>query len=195
VTGPVTTTWLELDGPAALRPARPPRVPGVAIARVRPPDGALNRRLYAAVGAAHAWTDHAHADAAWWQAHAEAAETWLLTVAGADAGYAELVPGTDPGAGAGRGADVELGYFGLVPEFHGRGLGGLLLTRVLRRGLELAPRVWLHTCSLDGPGALPNYLARGLRPYRRETSSAPGRGTSSSPGSRTSSSPGRGTTS
>ena len=32
VTGPVTTTWLELDGPAALRPARPPRVPGVAIA-------------------------------------------------------------------------------------------------------------------------------------------------------------------
>ena len=66
--GPVTTTWLELDGPAALRPSRPPRVPGVAIACVRPPDGALNRRLYAAVGAAHAWTDHARADAAWWQA-------------------------------------------------------------------------------------------------------------------------------
>jgi GNAT superfamily N-acetyltransferase len=169
VTGPVTTTWLQLDGAAELRPARPPGVAGAAVARVEPPDGALNRRLYAAVGAPHAWTDHAARDAAWWQAHAEAAETWLLTVGGAEAGYAELVAGADPGAGAAPGADVQLAYFGLVPAFHGRGLGGLLLTRVLRRGLELAPRVWLHTCTLDGPAALPNYLARGLRPYRRET--------------------------
>ena len=24
-------------------------------------------------------------------------------------------------------------------------------------------RVWLHTCTLDHPGALPNYLKRGFR--------------------------------
>ena len=32
----------------------------------------------------------------------------------------------------------------------------------LNRALELKPRVWLTTCSLDAPSALPNYRARGL---------------------------------
>ncbi len=168
MTAPVTTTWLELDGPA-LRPARPPRVPGVAISRVRPPDGARNRRLYAAVGAAHGWTDHAHADGAWWQAHAEAAETWVLTVAGAEAGYGELVPGADPGAAAGRGADVEVGVLRARPRLPGPGPGRPAPDAGAPARARARTRVWLHTCTLDGPAALPNYLARGLRPYRRET--------------------------
>jgi len=159
--GRVTTTWLELTDPAELRPARTPDLDGVAVIRVDPPDGALNAALYGGVGAAHAWHDYVHRDAAWWQARAEALETWLLTVDGEPAGYAELEPD-------GRGG-VEVAYFGLLPGFHGRGLGGHLLTEVLRRALEVAPRVWLHTCTLDGPAALPNYLARGLRPYRRAT--------------------------
>jgi hypothetical protein len=29
-------------------------------------------------------------------------------------------------------------------------------------------RVWVHTCTLDGPAALDNYLARGLVAYRTE---------------------------
>jgi len=29
-------------------------------------------------------------------------------------------------------------------------------------------RVWLHTCTLDDPAALPNYVARGFRPFREE---------------------------
>jgi GNAT superfamily N-acetyltransferase len=60
-------------------------------------------------------------------------------------------------------------YFGLLPAFHGQGLGGFLLTHALRRAFELAPRVCLHTCTLDGPAALPNYQARGLRPFRTQT--------------------------
>ena len=33
----------------------------------------------------------------------------------------------------------------------------------------LAPtRVWLHTCTLDAKAALPNYLARGFRPFKEE---------------------------
>ena len=39
-------TYLELDDPAALRPAGPPRVEDVAVQRVAPPDGALSRWLY-----------------------------------------------------------------------------------------------------------------------------------------------------
>jgi hypothetical protein len=29
-------------------------------------------------------------------------------------------------------------------------------------------RVWLHTCTLDHPNALPNYVRRGFRPVREE---------------------------
>lgn len=76
-----------------------------------------------------------------------------------DAGYCELHP---------VGADVEIAYFGLLPAFHGRGLGGALLEHALRRGFELGARVWVHTCSLDGAHALANYRARGLVPYRED---------------------------
>lgn len=82
-------------------------------------------------------------------------------------------PGRAPGVGwvpAGyfeleqQGPSVEVVYFGLMEGFIGRGLGGWLLTGALRRAWAVpgTERVWLHTCSLDGPHALANYRARGL---------------------------------
>jgi len=136
--------------PARIRPAGRT----VAPVRVHPPDGAVNRRFYEAVGADYAWTDHRGKDLAWWQRHAQQVETWVLPP---DAGYYELHP---------VGPEVEIAYFGLLPAFHGQGLGGALLEHALRRGFELGARVWVHTCSLDGPHALPNYRARGLETYR-----------------------------
>ena len=63
---------------------------------------------------------------------------------------------------------TKIAIFGLLGGFHGRGLGGHALTLALRRGFELRPRVWLTTCSLDSPAALPNYRARGLEVFRVE---------------------------
>ena len=58
---------------------------------------------------------------------------------------------------------IEIAIFGLAPQFIGRGLGGALLTHALEEAWGSRPqRVWLHTCTLDHPAALPNYLARGL---------------------------------
>jgi hypothetical protein len=34
-----------------------------------------------------------------------------------------------------------------------------------------AQRVWVHTCTLDHPQALPNYLARGFQIFRVEEAS------------------------
>ena len=34
-------------------------------------------------------------------------------------------------------------------------------------------RVWLHTCTLDDPAALPNYVARGFRPCSTEVYTIP----------------------
>ena len=145
----VVTTYLELTDPAAIRPARG----SAEVVRVDPPDGAVNRRFYEEVGAGYQWTEHRGHDAAWWQARAERVETWVIP----GAGYYELDAVGD---------DVEIAYFGLLPAFHGRGWGGALLEHALRRGFELGSRVWVHTCSDDGPHALANYEARGLVAYR-----------------------------
>ncbi len=57
-----------------------------------------------------------------------------------------------------------------IPAEFGRGFGKHLLSSAVRDAWSLRPRrVWLHTCTLDHPNALPNYLARGFTPYRTET--------------------------
>jgi GNAT superfamily N-acetyltransferase len=84
----------------------------------------------------------------------------VATVGAQRAGYVELLPRDD---------EVEIAFFGLLQPYQGVGLGGHLLTFALERAFELGRRVWLHTCSLDGPHALPNYEARGMVPYRTET--------------------------
>ena len=62
----------------------------------------------------------------------------------------------------------ELSYFALVPELVGRGNGRWLMAEALARAW--APgiaRVWVHTCTLDHPRALPFYMAAGFMPYAR----------------------------
>lgn len=45
----------------------------------------------------------------------------------------------------------------------------MLLTRAVQEAWALGgQRVWLHTCTLDSPRALPGYQARGFRPYKTE---------------------------
>ncbi len=162
MTEPVIRTYLELTDPSGIRPAAEPRIDGeVEIARVDPPDGAASRWFYEHVGAAHQWTDHVGRTQAEWQAWADAVETWEATVDGKRAGYYELKRSDDASA-------VEIAYFGLLPHAQGRGLGGYLLTHALNRAFEIAPRAWVHTCTLDGPHALPNYRARGLEPFKTE---------------------------
>jgi ribosomal protein S18 acetylase RimI-like enzyme len=151
--------------PAAIRAAAPPRVAGaVAVDRVEPPDGATSRWFYEHVGAPHQWTDNLGRTEAEWQAWADDVETWVATVGGERAGYYELRAG-DGG--------VEIAYFGLLPDAQGQGLGGHLLTHAISRAFELDGRVWVHTCTLDGPHALANYRARGLRSFRTEILGTP----------------------
>ena len=77
---------------------------------------------------------------------------------GTPAGYFELDD---------QDGDVEIAYFGLLPQFLGKGLGGGFLTAAVEKAWEMgAARVWVHTCSLDHPNALKNYQARGFQIYR-----------------------------
>ncbi len=158
----VTTFYLEMTDPAALRPALPPPA-NFTIVRAELPSPELNRFLYTAVGGNWYWLDRLGWSYARWQSYLDRPdlETWVGYLAGTPAGYFELERQAD--------AAVEIAYFGLLPAFIGQRLGGALLTAAIRRGWAMgAQRVWVHTCSLDGPAALTNYEARGLRRYKVE---------------------------
>lgn len=159
----ITTYYLEMNSPAELRPSRA-AVAELEIRQARTPSPELNRFLYTAVGGDWYWIDRLGWTYQQWLDYLRRPEieTWVAYVNGTPAGYFELEQ--QPGG------DVEVAYFGLLPQFIGRGLGGLLLTRAVERAWEQgARRVWLHTCTLDHPAALAAYTARGFRVYKEET--------------------------
>lgn len=65
--------------------------------------------------------------------------------------------------------EVEITYMGIFKEYFGKKVGGYLLTHALRESWNHKPsRVWVHTCTLDHPNALRNYIARGMNVFRKE---------------------------
>jgi GNAT superfamily N-acetyltransferase len=153
----VTRTFLELRDPSRLK--RKPLPPGNArLVRHAEPDAARYRELYRRVGEQWHWRDRL----AWSDERLAkhlgrpVVHVWELLVDDALAGYFELEEQPGP--------VVEIVYFGLTPEFIGKGYGGAMLTSAVDEAFELgANAVWLHTCTLDSPKALPNYKARGFQ--------------------------------
>lgn len=87
---------------------------------------------------------------------------------GETAGFAEFnlsVPG-----------EVEIVYFGLADRFTGRKAGSPFLLKIVELAWNLPDRpwnekinrVWLHTCDLDHPAALPLYQKAGFIVYKSE---------------------------
>ena len=174
------TTWsLEQTAPTDLLPSPAPRG-DVRIVRAEVPSPEFSRYLYASVGGDIRWTDRLDWPYARWQEHLEqpGVETWVVYDRGTPAGYVELEPQDD--------GVVEIVYFGLIPAFRGRRIGGYLLSYGTARawdltdrwpGLTPTKRVWLHTCSKDGAYAMDNYLRRGFRLFDTRTAEEPNLGT------------------
>jgi GNAT superfamily N-acetyltransferase len=165
----VTTVYLEQLSPSSVRDARPPAEP-VSVVQVERPSPEFSRFLYLTVGGDWHWTDRLGWTRTQWHDYLTRpqVETWVAWVRGAPAGYIELAGAPD--------LSVEIAYFGLLPGSLGLGLGGHLLSQGLHLAWSLGSRwsspavtrVWVHTCSLDGPAALANYQARGMTIYRSE---------------------------
>jgi RimJ/RimL family protein N-acetyltransferase len=160
----VVRTYLEMRDPTALR-AEPWTAVDVRVERCDPCPVDLYRALYHVVGARWAWHDRdawSDAQLAEYLASSDVAVWVVRDAAGAPGGYFELRRHDD--------GSVEIAYFGLAERLFGRRLGAQLLTAATREAWAMgATRVWLHTCTLDAPAALPNYLGRGFSPYRSET--------------------------
>ncbi|MCX5011013.1 GNAT family N-acetyltransferase [Streptomyces sp. NBC_00555] len=168
------TTWsLEMTSPADLIPATAPG-PEITIVRAEVPSPEFSRFLYASVGGDIHWTDRLSLTRDQWveQLGRPGVETWVAYDRGTPAGYVEF-DAQDDGV-------VEIIYFGLLPDFRGRRIGGHLLSVGVARAWDLGTRwpdreptrrVWLHTCSQDGPTAMDNYLRRGFKLFETETES------------------------
>jgi len=160
----VVRTYLELSKPGQLR--APARAAGDDVRFVQhlPCDVALYRRLYHDVGDRWHWHDRNAWSDERLAAHLASPNVtvWECLVGIESAGYFELQRHDD--------GSVEIAYFGLIERFAGRGIGGAMLARAAREAWAFGGnRVWLHTCTLDSPAALPNYKARGFTPYKTET--------------------------
>lgn len=119
------------------------------------------RELFKAVGEKWLWTsrlqlsDEALANII----HSPERDLFAVTVQGDVAGLVELMC-ADP-------ENIELSFFGLKPDFTGRGLGQKVMARVLDQAWQgPTKRMWLNTCSFDHPAALAFYQKCGFRPTK-----------------------------
>jgi GNAT superfamily N-acetyltransferase len=157
----VTRTYLQMRAANELLPERSERSDlRLEWQQNCPPS--FYRFLYSTVGQAFHWTDRLPWTDERIREHlAGPIQVWVLYQTGAPAGYFELKRWDDD--------SVEVAYFGLLPEFIGGGLGKYLLTCAVETAWAMTPtRVWLHTCTLDHPSAMPNYLKRGFLPFKEE---------------------------
>ncbi len=152
-------TYLDLHSPPA--PVEPPQ-PGLVLRHLANPDLDEYLRLYTAIGEPWLWfSRRVMPRTAVAQVLGDpAVEVHVAYADDCAAGLIEL-DFRDPLA-------VEIAFFGVTPEFVGRGLGKWLMGRAIALAQRApARRIWLHTCTLDHPRALPFYLAHGFVATRR----------------------------
>lgn len=155
----VTTTYLDLAEdkapPESTRGGRSDRPYRLLRSETACPE--LNRFLYTAVGYKWCWYERLSWDHQAWLDYLNdpRVTTWIGYQEGTPIGYFELDKDTD--------GSVEIAYFGLLPWAIGKGFGSPLLSDAILEAREFGSgHVWLHTCTLDHPAALPNYLDRGF---------------------------------
>lgn len=157
----VTTTYVEMTSPQGFLPKHGADQP-LTVEKVRLPNPALNHFFFVNVGQPWRWTSRLSWDYGQWKTWlaTEGVSTWVGYHEGAPCGYIEFHEVNSA---------VEIKFFGLLPQYVGRGLGGVFLSEAIRIAWSFQPqRVWLHTCTLDHKHALKNYLARGFVIYDQE---------------------------
>ena len=161
----VNRNFLEIKSEDALIETGPPKM-NYSINLVNPIDFQINKFFYKNIGKKHKWTDRLIWSENDWIKYVSNSklQTYVLKIENDLAGYFELIMHQSL-------YEIEIAYFGLLEEYHYRKLGGYLLSVAIKKSFAIdnIKRVWVHTCSLDHKNALKNYLARGMKIYKKES--------------------------
>ena len=161
----VERNFLEIKSIEALIESKVPQI-NHSIELVEPVDFQLNKFFYKNVGNKHRWTDRLIWSENEWIRYVSSAniETYILKIENDLAGYFELINHLNL-------KEIEIAYFGLLEEYHNKKLGGYFLSEAIKKSFlkKNIERVWVHTCTLDHKNALKNYIARGMKIYKKET--------------------------
>tara|TARA_S200000501_G_scaffold306453_1_gene295177 strand:+ start:239 stop:742 length:504 start_codon:yes stop_codon:yes gene_type:complete len=136
-----------------------------SIELVDPADFQLNKFFYKKIGEKHHWVDRLSWSEKEWINYTadQKIRTYILKNKDDLAGYFELIVHDDKN-------ETEIAYLGLLEEYHDKKLGSFLLSSAIKNSFqENTKRVWVHTCSLDHKNALHNYIARGMKIFKKET--------------------------
>ena len=130
---------------------------------VDPVDFQLNKFFYKNIGKNHNWVDRlVWTEKNWIEYTSDnKVKTYVLKICNDIAGFYELIFHKD---------EVEIAYLGLLKEYQNKKIGSYLLASAIKNAFLSKPkRVWVHTCSLDHKNALNNYIARGMKIFKKET--------------------------
>ena len=129
------------------------------------PDFQINKFFYKNVGRKHNWVDRLAWTEKQWIDYVsdQNVKTYILKDKNEFAGYFELILHNDKN-------EIEIAYLGLLEEYINQKIGSYLLSFAIKKSFfEKVKRVWVHTCSLDHKNALNNYVARGMKVFKKET--------------------------
>lgn len=152
-------TYLEMRKPPAPSPSRKPD--GWSLQRIDQ-DHRRYRALFKTIGEPWLWFSRTVMPDEKLAAILDdpKVEAYALHDGSADVGLLELDFRSE--------GEAELAFLGLVPGFIGQGAGRFLMNEAIARAFaKPIERFFVHTCTLDSPGALPFYMRAGFRPYRR----------------------------
>ncbi len=150
-------TYLEmLERPAHAKTS------SVKLREITNPDLNWYRDIFRRAGEQWLWWSRLEMDDSQLRAvlNAPTTELFIAESDGAEIGMAEL-----DRANAGH---VEIAFFGLYTDAIGKGFARPFIDALLQRAWsDSTSRVWVHTCTLDSPVALPFYVKCGFKPYKR----------------------------
>ncbi len=131
---------------------------------LKTPDFQINKFFYKNVGKNHNWVDRLVWTEKQWIDYVsdQSVKTYILKDKNEFAGYFELILHSSKN-------EIEIAYLGLLEEYINQKLGSYLLSNAIKKSfVEKPKRVWVHTCSLDHKNALNNYIARGMKIFKKE---------------------------
>ena len=160
----VTVTYLNLSTLVEPAPVLPSQISNLTLLSAKNPTVSFFRYLYCQGGEPWLWYERRGISNT--DLHKiitnDAVAIHVLYIQGTPTGYVELdsrVPG-----------EVEIAYFGLLPEYIGCKLGPWFLYWAVREAQSRSPdRIWVNTCTLDHPAALAVYQRTGFVIYERQT--------------------------